>query len=160
MSTTSAFRRCSRREHQRNTQGVRSCVYTRSSSVAATASLLLGATALAADETTIPPKPGREFCKENPGKCEEAKAKRKEFCQSNPEKCEEQRAQMKARKAEMKEKCKADPEKCEQMKQEMRQRRDEMKAKCKADPAKCEEMKQEMRQQYKEMYGSGKGPAN
>lgn len=125
--------------------------------IAVTASLLFGTTALQANESDIPPRPGQEFCKENPGKCEEARAKRKEFCTANPEKCEAQRKQMKARRAEMKEKCQADPEKCEQMKQEMRQRRDEMKAKCQSDPAKCEEMKQEMRQKYKGRHDSGQG---
>ena len=82
--------------------------------IAATASLLLGATAVQADEAT-PPKPGQEYCKENPQKCEEARANRKEFCTANPEKCKEQREQMKA-------KCKADPAKCDQMKQEMREK--------------------------------------
>ena len=36
--------------------------------IAATASVMLGATALQADETGTPPRPGREYCKENPGK--------------------------------------------------------------------------------------------
>ena len=127
--------------------------------IAATASVMLGATALQADETGTPPRPGREYCKENPGKCEEAKAQRKEFCTANPEKCKEQREQMKARRAERQEKCQADPQKCEQMKQEMRQRRDEMKAKCAADPAKCEEMKQQMRQKHqgRHQHGDGQG---
>ena len=131
--------------------------------VTATASLFLGATTLQADESAAPPRPGREFCKENPGKCEEARAKRKEFCTANPDKCREQRGEMKARRAEMKEKCDADPEKCEQMKQDMRQRRDEMKAKCQADPAKCEEMKQGMREKRNGMHGPRLGtrhPAN
>jgi hypothetical protein len=126
--------------------------------VTATAGLFLGATTLQADESATPPKQGRDFCRENPGKCEEARAKRQAFCAENPEKCKEQREQLKAKRAEMQEKCKADPEKCEQMKQEMRQRRDEMKAKCAADPAKCEEMKQEMRQKYQGKHRHGDGP--
>jgi hypothetical protein len=157
LSTGSAINRCDIKSTTFQTR--ESFMYLRPAflMIAATASLLLGTTALQADESAIPPRPGQEFCKENPGKCEEARAKRKEFCTANPEKCAAQRKQMKARRAEMKEKCKADPEKCEQMKQEMRQRRDEMKAQCKADPAKCEEMKQEMRQKYQGKYGSGQG---
>jgi hypothetical protein len=59
----------------------------------------------------------------NPGKCEEARAKRREFCKQNPEKCQEQRAQMKQRRAEMKAKCEADPARCQEMKQQMRERK-------------------------------------
>ena len=67
-----------------------------------------------------PPVPRNEVCKENPGKCDEARAKRQEFCAANPQKCEQQREQMKAKRAEMQARCKADPDKCEQMKQEAR----------------------------------------
>jgi hypothetical protein len=136
LSTGSAINRCDIKSTTFQTR--ESFMYLRPAflMIAATASLLLGTTALQADESAIPPRPGQEFCKENPGKCEEARAKRKEFCTANPEKCAAQR---------------------KQMKQEMRQRRDEMKAQCKADPAKCEEMKQEMRQKYQGKYGSGQG---
>ncbi len=63
-----------------------------------------------------------EFCKQNPDRCEEARAKRKAFCAENPAKCEQQREQMKQRRAEFKAKCEADPEKCKQMKQQRRER--------------------------------------
>ena len=107
--------------------------------VAATVGLFLGATTLQADDSSVPPRPG------------------KEFCTANPEKCKEQREKMQSRRAEMKAKCDADPEKCEQMKQDMRQRRDEMKAKCQADPAKCDEMKQKMREKHNGMHGPRQG---
>ena len=103
---------------------------------AATAGLLCSPLLALADDGGPPPLPRKEFCKENPGKCEEARARRREFCKANPEKCKEQREQMKARRAEMQAKCKADPEKCE----EMKARRAEMQAKCKDDPAMCKEM--------------------
>ena len=50
------------------------------------------------------------------------KRDRAEFCKQNPQKCEEQRARMKQRRAEFKAKCEADPAWCEQKKQERRER--------------------------------------
>ena len=98
--------------------------------------LLLGAAlALAEDESPAVALPGSaNSASENPGKCEEARAKHAAFCEENPEKCE----QMKQKRAERREWCKQNPEKCEQQRAEMKQRRAEMQAKCEADPAKCE----------------------
>ena len=99
--------------------------------VIATASVL-GAPLLAqADVSSPPPLPGKEFCKDNPGKCDEARARRQEFCAENPDKCE----QMKAKRAERREFCKANPEKCKEQREAMKARRAEMQAKCQADPA-------------------------
>jgi|GEM_PF-1441359 len=80
--------------------------------------------ALAADGPP-PPRPGQEFCKDNPGKCEEARAKRaerREFCKANPEKCKEQREQLQAKRAELQAKCQADPAKCTEMKDQARKK--------------------------------------
>lgn len=86
--------------------------------------LLGGGVASAEDESSLPPH-WREFCKENPGKCEEARAKHKAFCQENPKQCE----QMKQKRAERREWCKQNPEKCAQQSAEWKQRRAERKAK-------------------------------
>ena len=46
--------------------------------------LLIACTLSGADET-LPPHPDRaEFCKQNPEKCEEARAKREAFCRKTP----------------------------------------------------------------------------
>lgn len=90
--------------------------------VIASASFLGSPLSALADDDQPPPRPGKEFCKENPGKCEEARARRQEFCKANPEKCKEQRAAMKAKRAEMQAKCQADPAKCEEMKAEARKK--------------------------------------
>lgn len=50
------------------------------------------------------------------------RAERQEFCKQNPQKCEEQRARMKRHRAEFKAKCEADPAWCEQKKKERRER--------------------------------------
>jgi hypothetical protein len=115
----------------------------------ATAGLLCSPLLALADDGGPPPLPRKEFCKENPGKCEEARTKRREFCAANPEKCKQQREQMQARRAEMQARCDADPARCE----EMKARRAEMQAKCKADPEKCEAMKQEARKKYQDWMG-------
>ena len=59
--------------------------------VTATAGLLCSPLVAAADEGGPPPLPRNEVCKENPGKCDEARAKRREFCAANPEKCQARR---------------------------------------------------------------------
>jgi hypothetical protein len=127
------------------------------------AGFLLAASLVFAEDAppaTPPPSgPGsghmREFCKQNPGKCEEARAKHAAFCQENPEKCE----QMKQRRAERQAYCEQNPEKCEQQRAQMKQHRAEMQAKCAADPAKCQEMKQQMRGHFQGKHGSGPSPA-
>jgi hypothetical protein len=88
-----------------------------------------------ADDLSPPPRPGREFCKENPGKCEEARARHAAFCQENPQKCEQARQ----RRAERRERCKQDPEKCAEQKAAMKKRREERQARCQADPSQCDE---------------------
>jgi|CXWL01.1.fsa_nt_gi hypothetical protein len=98
-------------------------------------SVLSGSLLARADDSSLPPQPRKEFCKENPDKCKEAQARRQEFCATNPEQCE----QMKHRRAERREFCKANPEKC-------KEQREQIKAKCDADPAKCQEIKDQARQ--------------
>ena len=61
-----------------------------------------------------------QWCKDNPEKCREMKAKaeeRREQCKANPEKC---RAEAKARREQW---CKDNPEKCREMKAKMEERR-------------------------------------
>jgi len=115
----------------------------------ATLTILSSPILVRADESAPPPRPGKEFCKENPGKCEEARARRQEFCTANPEKCE----QMKAKRAERREFCKANPEKCKEQREELKERRAEMQARCQADPAKCEEMKDQARKRFQDRMG-------
>jgi len=123
--------------------------------LAGVAGLLLGARLALADEGSPPPSPpampGRQFCQENPGKCEEARAKHQAFCQENPEKCE----QIKQKRAERRAFCKQNPEKCQEQRAQMKARRAEMKEKCAADPAKCQEMKQQMRERMQQRHGTG-----
>ncbi len=119
----------------------------------ATAGLLCSPLLALADDGGPPPLPRKEFCKENPGKCDEARARRREFCATNPEKCEQQREQLKAKRAERQEFCKANPEKCEAQREQMKAKRAEMQARCKADPGKCEEMKQEARKKSQDRMG-------
>ncbi|MSR09498.1 MAG: hypothetical protein EXR82_08275 [Gammaproteobacteria bacterium] len=91
----------------------------------ATLTILSSPILVRADESAPPPRPGKEFCKANPEKCEQMQARRaarREFCQANPEKCQEQRAQLKERRAELQAKCQADPAKCEEMKDQARKR--------------------------------------
>jgi len=111
--------------------------------------LLLLASPAFADEPTVPPKDRAAYCKENPGKCEEARAKHDAFCKENPEKCE----QMNQKHAERQAYCKQHPEKCEQQRARMKQHHDEMQAKCAADPAKCEELKKAQRERQKHVGG-------
>ena len=71
-----------------------------------------------------------QWCRENPEKCREAKARVerwREQCKADPEKC---RAEMQAAAQQW---CKDNPEKCRELKARAEQRREE----CKADPEKC-----------------------
>jgi len=121
----------------------------------AIAGLLLGASFALADDAPSaqepPPMPGPGYCKENPGKCEAARARHEAWCKENPQKCE----QMKAQRTQRREFCQQNPQQCEQQRAQMQQHRAEMKAKCAADPAKCEEMKQQMRARWQEHMGAG-----
>lgn len=121
----------------------------------ATLSVLSGPILARADESAPPPRPGKEFCKENPGKCEEARTRRQEFCTANPEKCE----QLKARRAERREFCKANPETCKEQRAQMKARRAEMQAKCQADAARCDEMKDQARKKFQDRMGNPPPPA-
>ena len=104
-----------------------------------------------------PPMPRNEVCKENPGKCDEARARREEFCKANPQKCEEQREQMKAKKAERQEFCKANPETCKEQREQMKQKRAERQEFCKANPEKCEEQREQMKAKRAELRGQVQG---
>ena len=71
-----------------------------------------------------------QWCKDNPEKCREAKAKAEQWreqCKADPEKC---RAEMQAAAQQW---CKDNPEKCRELKAKGQQRREE----CRADPEKC-----------------------
>lgn len=107
--------------------------------------------ALAEDEPATDAPEFSGWCKENPGKCEQARAKHAAWCEANPEKCKE----MKGKRAERAEFCKQNPEKCAEQRERFKQHRAEMKAKCEADPAKCEEMKQSRRERFKKRHGGG-----
>ena len=121
---------------------------------------VLGSPLLArADDGGPPPIPRNEVCKENPGKCDEDRARRQEFCKANPEKCKEQREQMQAKRSERQEFCKANPEKCEKQPEQMKAKRAELQAKCEADPARCDEMKEEARKKMQD-WMDGPPPAS
>ena len=122
--------------------------------VASIAFLCLGASLALADDAP-PAGPRAEWCKQNPEKCKELRAKREAFCKDNPQKCE----QMKQKAAERQEFCKQNPEKCEQQRAAMKQRRSDLKAQCDADPAKCDEIKQQARERWKARHGMNP-PAN
>ena len=116
-------------------------------SLVSVAGLLLGAT-LSPRKTSDQHEgsPGSsEWCKENPGKCQEAREKHAAFCKENPERC----AEMKAKRAEREAYCKENPATCAEQREKYKQHRAEMKAKCEADPAKCEEMKQARREKLR-----------
>ena len=71
-----------------------------------------------------------QWCKDNPEKCREMKAKaeqRREQCKADPEKC---RAEMQAHREQW---CKDNPEKCREMKARMEERRRQ----CEANPEQC-----------------------
>lgn len=71
-----------------------------------------------------------QWCKDNPEKCREAKAKLelwREQCKADPEKC---RDEIRAGALQW---CKDNPEKCRELKAKAEQRREE----CRADPEKC-----------------------
>jgi hypothetical protein len=122
----------------------------------AIASLLLGTRLALAEDTAPPPPRGPGFCQENPGKCEEGRAKRAAFCKDNPEKC----AQMKQKRAERRELCEQNPQQCEEQRAMMKQHRAEMQARCEADPTKCDEMKQQARERWQAYHGATAPPAD
>jgi hypothetical protein len=66
---------------------------------------------------------------------EERKARFEEWCKANPEKCEEAKAKVRKRREE----CKADPEKC---RAEAKARREQW---CRDNPEKCQELKDKRR---------------
>src|SRR5215831_11646935 len=96
-----------------------------------------------ADDKAAPPRmPGAAWCKENPGKCQEARAKHEQWCKDNPKQCE----QWKQKRAEREEFCKNNPQKCQEQRAEMQKKKEAMQAECEKDPAKCEQMKEHMRE--------------
>ena len=92
-----------------------------------------------------------QWCKDNPEKCREMKAKaeqRREQCKADPEKC---RAEAQARREQW---CKDNPEKCREMKAKAQQRREQ----CKADPEKCRaEVQAQVQQRFKRADTNGDG---
>jgi hypothetical protein len=92
-----------------------------------------------------------QWCKDEPERCSEMKAKaeqRREECKANPEKC---RAEAQAR---LEQWCKANPEKCRERKAKAEQRREE----CKADPEKCRAEAQALvRERFKKADANGDG---
>jgi len=92
-----------------------------------------------------------QWCKDNPEKCREMKAKaeeRREQCKADPEKC---RAEAQARREQW---CKDNPEKCREMKAKAEQRREQ----CKADPEKCRaEAQARVRERFKKADTNGDG---
>ncbi|HXK25801.1 MAG TPA: hypothetical protein VMS55_24245 [Myxococcota bacterium] len=112
---------------------------------------LAAGSALADDNP--PPMPGAAWCKENPGKCKEARAKHEQWCKDNPKQCE----QWKQKRAERQEFCKNNPKKCEEERAAMKKRMQEVQAECAKDPAKCEQTKQQMRERMQERHGAGMG---
>jgi hypothetical protein len=121
--------------------------------LAAAAGLWLAGVALA-DEAAPPPLPpgGPEFCKQNPAKCEEMRAKRDAFCKENPDRC----AELEQKRAERQEFCKQNPEKCQEQRALMQQRRAEIQKRCAEDPAKCDQIKQQMRERWKTRHGGSR----
>jgi hypothetical protein len=105
------------------------------------------------DDKAPPPLPGAAWCKENPGKCQEARAKHEQWCKDNPKQCE----QWKQKRAEREQFCKDNPKKCEEQRAEMKKRMHEVQAECAKDPAKCEQMKQQARERMKERHSMGMG---
>jgi flagellar motility protein MotE (MotC chaperone) len=113
--------------------------------LAGVAALLLGTPPAFADDTAPEPESRREWCQQNPEKCQEIRGRRQAFCQENPEQCE----RIKQRRAERRARCQQDPEACEQRRAEWKQRRAERKARCEADPVLCEQRKQERRERIR-----------
>lgn len=87
-----------------------------------------------------------QWCKDNPAKCEEVKARHEAFCKENPQTCEERKAAREKRKAE----CEANPAACRKMKDERKARHEKMKAACKDNPKECEKRRKEMRERRKD----------
>jgi hypothetical protein len=80
-----------------------------------------------------------QWCKDNPEKCREAKAKLEQWreqCKAEPEKC---RAEMQAGAQQW---CTENPEKCRELKAKAEQRREE----CRADPEKCRAEREALRE--------------
>lgn len=75
----------------------------------------------------------RQWCADNPQKCEALKTRMQEKCAQDPKRCEE----MQARRAERQAWCDANPEACQKKREEMKARRDEMRSKCESDPEAC-----------------------
>jgi len=67
-----------------------------------------------------------------------AKHRHEAFCKDNPQRCEE----LKAKHEQMREQCKQDPAACEKKREEMRAKmKERFEERCKANPERCEAMK-------------------
>jgi len=90
----------------------------------------------------------RERCADGP-----MGRRHQEFCKDNPQRCEE----LKAKRDQMREQCKQDPAACEKKREEMRAKmKQRMEERCKADPARCETMKK--RFEERQVRGERRGP--
>lgn len=78
------------------------------------------------------------YCKDNPQRCEEFKAKReamRQKCSQDPAACEKERKERQAKaKERFEQRCKENPQRCEEMKKHWEER-------CAQNPQKCKEMK-------------------
>ena len=108
---------------------------------------LAASPAFAGDEFVpegAPAKDGK-FCKENPAKCEEWKARHEQFCKNNPETCKQGAAAREKRRAW----CDANPKECQKLKEERQARHQKMREWCHANPGECKERREEMKQRRK-----------
>ena len=102
--------------------------------------------ALADDTADTRAQKREQWCKDNPAKCEELKARKDRFCDENPETCEHRRAE----REELKAACEKDPARCEQLKAERKARHEKMKQWCKDNPAECEKRRAERKERREE----------
>jgi flagellar motility protein MotE (MotC chaperone) len=120
---------------------------------ASAACLCLGASLALADDAPPAPHTDSKWCKDNPGKCEEARKKHEAWCKDNPEQCEH----WKQKAAERREWCEKNPEKCEEKKARMRERMAEIEEKCAKDPEHCDEIKAKAKERWKKHHQGGQG---
>jgi len=95
-------------------------------------------------------------CKDHPGTGGRFKERHEAFCKDNPQRCEE----MKAKREQMREQCKQDPAACEKKREEMRTKmKERFEERCKADPQRCEAMKKRWEEHQQQRPTPGKAPA-
>lgn len=77
-------------------------------------------------------------CTQDPEACQRLQGRLEGYCKDNPERC----AEFRAKREEMRQKCAQDPAACEKQRQEMRAKaRERFEERCKTDPQRCEAMK-------------------